>query len=99
MVRNFIELELENELLREENENLKEAVRLLHDEHFQVGVEYIYEPQELITERHLAALTGEINPSLIGRKRLQRQFTMIREKTTLAQQHERSIGRTQIISS
>ena len=49
-----MDLELENELLREENENLKEAVRLLHDEHFQVGVEYIYEPQEPIGKRYFA---------------------------------------------
>lgn len=69
-----MDLELENEFLREENENLKAVVKLLHDEHFgENGGEYIYEP-----------------------KQLQREFTMVRESTSLAHKHERSIVRQEL---
>ena len=69
-----MDLELENEFLREENENLKTVVKLLHDELFgENGGKYIYEP-----------------------KKLQREFTMIRESTSLAQKHERAIVKQEI---
>ena len=46
-----MDFELENEFLREENENLKAVVKLLHDEHFgENGGEYIYEPKQLQRE-------------------------------------------------